>query len=157
MFGPRDFDLVLGVASFGCIGFVVVFCAFVSFLAAVSRAVSRVTPENRRIEPGQVWLNLIPGFGLVWLPITVDRVADSLKAEYIDRGLHDRRASYGRTTGLTALTLGLVTVLLAGAGTPLGVVCVFGTLAAGVSYWAQVSGYGARLKGGAYTPPDAEW
>src|SRR5262245_33189186 len=93
-----DFEVFLAVASVGCIGLGIAYLVFAAFLSAVSRVVGRVTPENRRIEPGQVWLNLVPVFVVIWLPITVDRVAESLKNEFTSRGLDDPRENYGRTT-----------------------------------------------------------
>ena len=39
------------------------------FLSTIARVVGRVRRPNRRIEPTQVWLNLMPFFNLLWLPI----------------------------------------------------------------------------------------
>jgi hypothetical protein len=48
------------------------------YLLTLSRCFSRIAPRNRRMEPGLVWLNLIPCFQLIWIFFTTTRLADSL-------------------------------------------------------------------------------
>jgi hypothetical protein len=36
------------------------------FLLTLHRALDRCSPRNRTMEPGMVWLNLIPLFSMVW-------------------------------------------------------------------------------------------
>jgi len=57
------------------------------------------------MEPGHVWLNLIPVFTLAWATVTVERIAKSLRNEFIARSLHHPSERYGRRSGLTALVL----------------------------------------------------
>lgn len=52
------------------------------FLRAQHNALAIVRPENRRLQPGLVWLQLIPIFNYVWIFIVVRRIADSLAKEY---------------------------------------------------------------------------
>ena len=61
------------------------------FLLTLSKALRRCAPENRTMEPGMVWLYLIPIFNLYWQFVTVNRVSESLKNEFYARGI-DRRA-----------------------------------------------------------------
>src|SRR5688500_569860 len=98
------YEMLLGVGC-GVTAFVLVFVLGVSFLAALGRVLRRVEPENRRMEPGQVWLNLIPIFNLVWATVTVERVAESLRNEFRERGMDGPDERYGRTRGLTTLAL----------------------------------------------------
>lgn len=77
----------------------------VKFLASLQTALRRVHPDHRRMDPGQVWLNLVPVFNVVWAPVTVVLVAESLRNEYRARGLDAPDADYGRFAGLTLLTL----------------------------------------------------
>ncbi|QDU19325.1 hypothetical protein [Urbifossiella limnaea] len=87
------------------VGFAVGLVLLFRFLSALQRALRRVHPDLRRMEPGQVWLNFIPVFNVVWAPVTVVLVAESLRNEYRARGLDAPDADYGRTSGLTLLTL----------------------------------------------------
>jgi hypothetical protein len=156
-------DEVFGLAFGGCFGLLVLLFVLVTFLSAVARAAGRVTPENRRIEPGQVWLNLLPLFNLVWLPITVDRVAESLKNEFYTRGLDEPGSSYTRTAGLAWLVLlvfgvAVLVVFDKGGVPPLGVMAVIASLVCWVVYWVQLKGYARRLKSSPYVPPaDEGW
>jgi hypothetical protein len=125
-----------------------------AFFAAITRTLRRVSPENRRMEPGQVWLNLIPVFNIVWATVTVERVAESLRNEFRERGMDGPSESYGRGRGLTALVLLLIVV-------PPVVALVTWPVAFGyaIAYWRQLNRYTERLKPGAYSPPptDEAW
>ena len=146
-------DLLVG--GFGCLALVVGVCVYVAFLAAVSRVLTLVSPENRRMEPGQVWLNLIPILNFVWLAATVERVGESLHNELTARGAVRKKEGYGKTAGLTAL------VLFATGMIPfVGVVTWPFAVVYGIVYWVLLGGYARRLRRDAaadYTPPDEGW
>jgi hypothetical protein len=57
------------------------------YLLTLQNTLSKVSPSNRKMVPGQVWLSLIPLFGMVWQFIVVTRMADSLQAEFRERGI----------------------------------------------------------------------
>jgi hypothetical protein len=78
------------------------------------------------MEPGMVWLCLIPIFGFVWTIIMVLRVADSLRDEYADRGMRGD-GDYGKTLGI----LYIVTSIVCG---PVGLICF-------IMYWVKIAGY----------------
>ncbi len=131
---------------------VVALVVILSFLAEMARLLRHVQPEHRRMEPGQVWLNLIPVFNLIWATVTIERVAESLRAEFTARGLHGPDEKYGRKTGLTVL------LLLASAIPLYPVAIVTYPVAFGywITYWRHINRYAGRLKSGAYTPPPVE-
>jgi hypothetical protein len=131
-----------------------------SFLAALGRALRRVSPENRRMEPGQVWLNLIPVFNLIWATVTVERVAESLRSEFRERGMDGPEERYGRRAGLTVLTVLAVGVLLVPVfgsqfRAPVAPALVTVPLALGywIAYWREINRYVRRLKSDEYVPP----
>jgi len=139
----------------GCVGFLLVFLAFVALLSAVSRVLTRVEPENRRMDPGQVWLNLIPVFNFVWLAVTVERVGESIRNELIARGRNRKSDGYGKTAGLTGLVL-----LATGIVPPVAVVTWPFALIYGIVYWVLLGGYARRLKqddAAAAAPLDEGW
>ena len=147
------FELLLPLACF--VTAVVLAVALVlSFLAALQRALRQVSPENRHMAPGQVWLNLIPVFNLVWCTVTVERVAESLRDEFRARQMHDPDDTYGRGRGLTLLALLASGVLFYPAFVTYPVALVYAVL-----YWRQIERYAQRLKPGAYAPPptDEAW
>jgi hypothetical protein len=51
------------------------------FLITMKQCLNQVAPENRRIRPSQVWLNMIPVFNLFWVFVTALRFSDSFEAE----------------------------------------------------------------------------
>jgi len=59
----------------------------VLFLLHLQGLLKAIAPVNRRMEPGMVWLLFIPLFNIVWIFIVVDRIAQSIGAEYTSRGL----------------------------------------------------------------------
>lgn len=149
-FGRRDTELLFTVAVIVLLVVVLAVIA-AAFLSAVARVLRRVQPENRRMEPGQVWLNLIPIFNFVWATVTIERVAESLRNEFTVRSLHSPDERYGRKYGLTALALAASGVLIAS----LYVVIPLG-LIYGIAYWRQMNRYAERLKPGMYAPPPIE-
>lgn len=154
----RDLDFFFE-SGIGCILFVIAFAAYVVFLAAADRAVKECEPENRRIEPGMVFLALIPVFNLIWLIVIVERVGESLRNEFIARGRHKRSESYGKTAGLACAVLVEIGIPFAIGGTPCALVFWFFAFIYGMVYWVQISGYARRLRSdnaGSYAPPPDE-
>lgn len=103
--GPPDW---VGIALM--LGFGLVILGYlslkISFLLTLSRALYRCHPDARCMDPSHVWFNLIPCFSLVWIFITINRVADSLLNEFDDRNL-DGGEDGGRSVG-TAFAVMLV-------------------------------------------------
>ena len=67
------------------LGFLAVYIVVgVFFLLNLRDLLRVVSPQNRAMQPDQVWLNFIPLFNLVWMFITVIRVRDSVQAEFAD-------------------------------------------------------------------------
>ena len=48
------------------------------FFLAQQRILQVISPENREMSPGSVWLQFIPLFGMVWQFIVVARIARSV-------------------------------------------------------------------------------
>jgi hypothetical protein len=55
------------------------------FFLAQQKTLQVISPENREMSPGSVWLQLIPAFGLVWQFIVVIRIANSVSKEMASR------------------------------------------------------------------------
>ena len=158
----RDLEYFLdaGLGGFGCILSVIAFAALIGFLATAVRVLTRVEPENRRMEPGLVWLNLIPFFNLIWMVVTIERVGESIRNEFMARGRHKKSESYGKTSGLACMILWGISLPFAMFGTPCVLVFWFFACIYGVVYWVQLSGYAGRLKTDSKTfaaPRDEGW
>ena len=73
-------------------------------LVQAMQTLREVRKRNRPMEPGLVWLALIPLFRLGWLFWVVTKTADGLHAEFDDRQLRRKRDS-GEAFGMTYATL----------------------------------------------------
>ena len=123
--------IVILLIIFGSI-FLAGFALQIFFLLALSRALGLCRPHNRTIEPGMVWLNLIPIFNLVWMFITVIRVSETLRYEFRDRGRHRRSEDYGHGLGI-AMCISWMAGLL-----PFLVLTIV--------YWVKIADYARRLE-----------
>lgn len=124
----------------------------VFFLLNLQGALSQCAPESRRMPPGQVWLILIPLFGIVWMFVVVSRIADSLAAEFKRRQLPLDSERPGYAVGLV--------MSIAGCGGIIrnigkywqiqelywmGIVIAFVMIVLMIVYWVQIDGYKKRL------------
>jgi sugar phosphate permease len=117
------------------------FClaAAVGYLLTLQRAVAGCAPERRSITPGQVWLTLIPLFGVVWHFIVVSRLAESLEREFAARQAPPGD-DYGRRLGVATASL-----YVAGAIPVLGVLFLLAGIVCWICYVVRISEYSRRL------------
>ncbi|HLA59827.1 MAG TPA: hypothetical protein VK622_13730 [Puia sp.] len=57
----------------------------VLFFLAQQKTLQVISPENREMSPGSVWLQFIPAFGMVWQFIVVTRIARSISKEMVSK------------------------------------------------------------------------
>jgi hypothetical protein len=122
--------IILLLCFYGAI-IVIALVVQICFLLTMSRCLREISPRNRRMEPGQVWLCLIPIFGFVWTIIMIIRVSDSLDDEYYSRRL--------RPDGDFAKTLGIVYIVSAFICGLVAIVCL-------IMYWVKIVGYTRTLR-----------
>jgi hypothetical protein len=137
--GPNQMDPAIGIAV---VAFYVVLIGIgiavqIFFLLSLSRCLQQVAPRNRQMEPGMVWLNLIPCFSLVWMILTIIRISDSLRDEYEDRGLRGD-GDFGRSMGI----IYYVSQFVCG---PVALVFF-------IMYWVKIAGYTKELSGSGRRP-----
>jgi hypothetical protein len=135
---PEEF--IIGLLAVVCGFYLVLLIVLIFFLLTLSKTLSQCRPENRTMEPGQVWLNLIPIFNLAWMFITVLRLSESLKNEYYDRGWNRRGEDYGQGLGIATCSL------IVAANIPyIGCIFFLGWMVCFILYWMRMSGYGTQL------------
>jgi hypothetical protein len=129
----------------------ILFIPYIFFLLAQQKILTAVQPHNRVMQPGEVWLQLIPIFGWIWQFTVVSRIADSICNEYKSQqeisflGLGDgemledikNRATY--TTGYWYCVLVCTTIIPI-----LGILTGLGALVLWITYWQQLNKH--RLK-----------
>ena len=111
----------------------------VLYLLTLQNLLKGVATENRVIEPGKVWLMLIPLFSLVYSFILYPKISESLKNEFLKRGVADN-GDYGKSLGTAMAVLGLC-----------GFIPVLGGFASiayfviWIIYWVKMSEYKSKL------------
>jgi hypothetical protein len=126
---------VLGMCMCYSVAFVIAFAIQILFLVTLSKCLAACSPRNRTMEPGMVWLNLIPLFGIVWMFITIIRISESLQNEYDSRRMHTDDPDFGKMMGILYMVLSLVCG-------PVGLIFF-------IIYWVKIAGFkNALLSGG---------
>lgn len=106
------------------------------YLVSLQNTLYEVHESNRKLNPGKVWLTLIPLFGLVWQYIVVVRISDSLKAEFEKRNLIISEMRPGIGIGLTYCILISCTIIPV-----LGILCGIAGLICWIVYWVKINNY----------------
>jgi hypothetical protein len=109
------------------------------FLLTLQKALQRCSLRSRVMEPGQVWLLLIPVFNLVWQFILVSNVATSLGNEFRARNMV-REAEPGKALGHAYCILGLCSVIPF-----VGILTSIAALICWILYWVKIAGYSSEL------------
>jgi hypothetical protein len=106
--------------------------AGIMFLLTMYKVLNECAPENRTMEPGQVWLTFIPLVGIVFYIMALFKIPDSLANEYRDRGLRSD-SDFGKNAALWYV-LGYFLCF------PVGLVFW-------IIYWRQIAGHLKELQG----------
>jgi hypothetical protein len=112
------------------------FLPVVFYLRNLQSTLNEVSFKNRRMNPGEVWLMLIPIFGLVWQFIMVNRIADSLHAEFLDRNISGYEDRPGYSIGIAYCVLFCCSVIPF-----LGVFASLGGLVCWIIYWVRINDF----------------
>lgn len=143
-------DLLLLSIIFG--GLAVGLAVAILYYITLQRTLGLCRPRNRTMEPGMVWLNLIPCFSLYWVFRTVNALADSLKNEYQDRGMDDG-SDYGRSLGIAMAVVQIFGSVIANLvptdRLPMALVSFsisMSPLILLIAYWVRIAGYARRLR-----------
>src|SRR5260370_41578500 len=108
---PNMNDMMGFICLFvGAIVLVVLVIA-IFYLLTLQKALSRVSPHNRTMQPGMVWLMLIPCVNIVWQFFIAIRVPESLLNEFRERG-RDDGSDYGKSIALTQAILGIASSVI---------------------------------------------
>ena len=111
------------------------------YLLTLQNTFDEISIENRKMQSGQVWLSLIPLFGLVWQFIIVDKMATSLKAEFAQRNMTIDEAKPEYSIGLTYCILFCCSIIPA-----IGILTFIGGLVCWIIFWVKINGYKTKLQ-----------
>ena len=106
----------LGMLTVALVVIAIMLVPAIFYLLTLQKTLNRCSPECRAMNPGMVWLMLIPLFNVVWQFFVVIKIAKSLGAEFQKRGLA-KDPNPGQTLGLVCWIL----------------------------YWVKIAGYSGRI------------
>jgi hypothetical protein len=84
---PAKFNLMYEFENYGSTALitllllVLLLIPTIFYFISLQKALEAVSPENRQMPPGQVWLSLIPLFNFVWMFFVVNKIAQSFQLE----------------------------------------------------------------------------
>lgn len=111
------------------------------YLLTLSNTIKQCSEHNRLITPGQVWLMLIPIFGIIWNFIMVNRIADTLANEFRMRNIPCNEQRPGYQVGITMAICGAIGVI-----PYLGSIAGIVQLIMWIIYWVKMSGFKSQLE-----------
>jgi hypothetical protein len=120
---------------------IIIILPVIFYLITLQNTFLAISEENRKMQPGLVWLTLIPLFGIVWEFVIVNRMADSLKAEFVKREIKVEEDRPGFNMGLAFLILSCCSIIPV-----LGAFAGIGAVVCWIIYWVQISTYKAKLQ-----------
>ena len=123
-----------GCLIFVLLGLVIGIAIVIFYILTMQKALNLAGERHQKMQPGMVWLMLIPLFNLVWHFFVVKNVSESIKSWAAERGAKVDDAGY--TVGLIACIAqccGIVPVVNILAG-PVGFVCM-------IIWWVKVAGF----------------
>lgn len=119
--------------------FAVMLIPLIFYLLTLQKAMNRVSPENRAMAPGMVWLMFVPLFNIVWHFFIVINLAKSLGAEFKKRNI-TADAEPGKGIGLAMCILaccGIIPIINWFSG--------IATLVCWIMYWVKIAGFSGKL------------
>lgn len=129
----------VGVFFYAILGTAILLIPAIFYLLTLRNALLRCKITNRAMPAGQVWLQLIPLFNLVWHFFIVLNVAKSLNREFEERGMKTNPRP-GKSVGLAMCIFGTMSII-----PYIGVFFGFAGFICWIIYWVKISGYSAQL------------
>jgi len=110
------------------------------YLLSLQKALERCSPASRTMQPGMVWLLLVPLFNMIWNFFVVLALAKSLANEFARRGIPSPEAEPGQSIGLAmciCTCCGIIPVL--------GLLASLASMVLWIMYWVKIAGYSQAL------------
>lgn len=128
--GSTEFILLL------VIPFALFLIPFIFYLFSLQATLSTISIKNRKMPPSNVWLLLIPVFGLVWHFFVVKDLASSISDEAVDKNirLHEPRPGYN-----IGLAMCILNCLIFIPGVSIAALVLW------IMYWVKIAGYKNQL------------
>lgn len=113
---------------------------YIFYLITLQNTLKAVSPENRTMEPGMVWLLFIPLFSWIWHFFVVTRIADSVQAELAKKGVAtSERPAYGVGLAMCILSCTTWIPILGGLAALAGLICW-------IIYWIKINEFKKQIQ-----------
>ncbi|HEY2468004.1 MAG TPA: hypothetical protein VGI45_09180 [Terracidiphilus sp.] len=132
-------DIIRFVAA--CL-FLCVIAVGIAYIAFISGVLKKCSPQSRTMQPGMVWLLLIPLFNVVWNFLVVNAIADSLSNEFRLRNLPVNEQKPGRSLGLAMAICGACGIIPF-----VNLIAILPHFILWLIYWVKIAGYSRMLDG----------
>ncbi len=135
--------------------FAVFLIPVILYFIELQNTLKAVSVENRKMRPGQVWLLFIPLFSIYWIFEVVNKMADSLKAEFASRNIEVNEERPGYPIGIAYAIIGVVSAFVKLVSKILDfptvedsiITVILGLVSfvLWILYWVKISGYRKML------------
>jgi hypothetical protein len=125
------------VAGLLCLGVIAIGIVYISFLSGILR---KCSPASRTMEPGMVWLLLVPLVNIVWNFLVVSALAKSLANEFRLRNIPSIDPEPGKSIGIAMCVCGACSIIPI-----LGILAGLGNFALWIAYWSKMAEFSRRL------------
>jgi hypothetical protein len=112
----------------------------IAYILTLSNAVKKCSPSARTMQPGMMWLLLIPLFNLIWNFLAVNAISDSLGNEFRLRGMQGIEPEPGKSIGMPMAICGACSLIPI-----LGILASLAYLVLWIMYWVKVSSLSKML------------
>ena len=130
---------LLSGTVFLCVA-VVGIIVMVLYILSLSKALQKCSPTSRTMQPGLVWLLIIPFFGLIWNFFVVLALAKSLGAEFHMRNIQGQEIEPGKTIGMAMAICQVCSMIPL-----LGVFAAIAGIVLWIMYWIKIVNYSNLL------------
>ncbi len=120
--------------------FVGILLLFIFYILTLYRALNKCSISSRTMQPGMVWLLLVPFVNLVWQFFVVIGLADSLGNEFRARGIPNVEPKPGKSIGIAMCVCGVCAIIPL-----LGVLAFLVHLVLWIIYWVKIAEFSRRL------------
>jgi hypothetical protein len=125
--GARELMLIVGLMG-------VLLLPTIFYVLTLQRALGACSPQNRQMEPGMVWLMLVPLVNIVWHFIVVSRVSGAMALEFAQRGIPTNDPTVGRQVGLATCILNACSII-----PYVGILASIAGLVCWIIYWMKIA------------------
>jgi len=143
-------ELVGREATFLFLIFFAALIPFVFFLITQQNTLKAIQTQNRTMSPGEVWLQLIPSFGMIWMFVVVVRLSKSIANELASStafSFEENQNQYAKIETRPTQSIGLTYCillwsrfipLLGGLTSLAGIICW-------IVYWIKLAEYKSKI------------